>query len=372
MGSIDSIPDPTLHFPKLKNDLIIRAALKQEVERPPCWIMRQAGRYLPEYHKVKNGRDFFETCRDAETASEITIQPIRRYKGLIDAAIIFSDILVIPQAMGMRVEMLEGKGPHFPEPIREDEDAHKVLNYETHVLKELDWAFKALAMTREKLDGEVPLFGFVGGPYTLLTYMIEGGGSKMFRFVKEWINKRPELSHKLLDKITDVSIEFLAQQVVAGAQILQVFESWGGELGSEDFDEFSLPYLRRISKMLPLRLRELGIKSRIPLTIFSKNSWYALDKLCDSGYDTVGLDWSWDPKEAVKIANGRVNLQGNLDPGVIYGSKEVITKKVERMISGFGGGKKNYIVNFGHGTHPFMDPDQIKWFLEECHRVGSA
>ncbi|SCU97452.1 LADA_0H06370g1_1 [Lachancea dasiensis] len=358
-------------FPKLENDLILRAALGETVERPPCWIMRQAGRYLPEYHEVKNGRDFFETCRDADVASEITIQPVRRYAGLLDAAIIFSDILVIPQALGMKVVMVEGKGPHFPEPLRTEEDMQKVLEYHTDVLKELDWAFKAITLTRHKLNGQVPLLGFCGGPWTLMVYMTEGGGSRLFRFAKQWLNQFPELTHRLLQKITDVAIEFLAQQVVAGAQMLQVFESWGGELSSSDFDVFCLPYVRQISQALPQRLRELGVTEKIPITIFAKGSWYALDKLCDSGYNTVSLDWSWDPKDAVKINAGRVTLQGNLDPGVIYGTDDIITKKVEAMITGFGGGKSNYIVNFGHGTHPFMDPEKIKFFLQECHRVGS-
>ncbi|KAH3900718.1 probable Uroporphyrinogen decarboxylase [Saccharomycodes ludwigii] len=358
-------------FPALKNDLILRCAKGEKVERPPCWIMRQAGRYLPEYHEVKDGRDFFECCRNPEIASELTIQPIRRYKNLIDAAIIFSDILVIPQAMGMEVVMLEGKGPHFPNPLRTEEDAIEILNYKVDVLQSLDWAFKAITMTRYRLDGEVPLFGFCGGPYTLLTYMIEGGGSKIFRFVKEWINSKPELSHRILDKISDVAIEFLSQQVVAGAQILQVFESWGGELGSSDFDEFSLPYLKKIATKVPIRLQELGIKEKIPMIVFSKGSWYALDKLCNSGYDCVSLDWLWDPKEAVKINNGRITLQGNLDPGVIYGTDEIIKSKVAKMISGFGGGKQHYIVNLGHGTHPFMDTEKIRVFLEECHKIGS-
>lgn len=226
-------------------------------------------------------------------------------------------------------------------------------------------------MTRIKLDGEVPLFGFCGGPWTLMVYMTEGGGSRLFRFAKQWINMYPELSHKLLQKITDVAVEFLSQQVVAGAQILQVFESWGGELSSVDFDEFSLPYLRQIAERVPKRLQELGIMEQIPMIVFAKGSWYALDKLCCSGFDVVSLDWSWDPREAVKINKNRVTLQGNLDPGVMYGSKEVITKKVKQMIEAFGGGKSRYIVNFGHGTHPFMDPDVIKFFLEECHRIGS-
>ncbi|CCF59546.1 hypothetical protein KAFR_0H01360 [Kazachstania africana CBS 2517] len=358
-------------FPPLKNDLILRTLKGETVERPPCWIMRQAGRYLPEYHEVKNGRNFFELCQDAELASEVTLQPIRRYEGLIDAAIIFSDILVIPQAMGMNVEMIDGRGPVFQHPIRTVQDIEDVLNYEVALEKSLLWAFDSIRLTRMKLNGEVPLFGFIGAPWTLLVYMVEGGSSKIFRFVKELINTYPELIHKLLNKITDVAIEFLCKQVVAGAQLLQVFESWGGELSSMDFDEFSLPYLKRISETVPQRLKEYGVEDKIPMIIFAKNSWYALDKLCGLNFDAVSLDWSWDPTYATKINNGRVTLQGNLDPGIIYGSEEIISKKVEHMITSFGGGKRHYIVNFGHGTHPFMDPEKIRFFLQECHRIGS-
>ncbi|KAH3675071.1 hypothetical protein WICMUC_002903 [Wickerhamomyces mucosus] len=358
-------------FPPLKNDLILRAARGEKVERPPIWIMRQAGRYLPEYHEVKAGRDFFETCRDAEIASAITIQPIDHFDGLIDAAIIFSDILVIPQAMGMDVQMIDKQGPHFTDPLRVPKDLEK-LSKDVDVLKELDWAFKAITLTRKKLNGRVPLLGFCGGPWTLMVYMIEGGGSRLFRYAKEWIYRYPEASHELLQRITDVAVEFLAQQVIAGAQMLQVFESWGGELGPAEFKEFSLPYLRQISAKLKLRLKELDVKEDIPVTIFSKGSWYALDELSNSGYNTVSLDWLYEPKEAVKVSNGRVTLQGNIDPGTMYGSDEVISRKVEEMIKGFGGGKQNYIINFGHGTSPFMNPEKIRHFLKECHRFGSA
>ncbi|OWB79201.1 hypothetical protein B5S32_g3415 [[Candida] boidinii] len=357
-------------FAPMKNDLILRAARGEKVERPPMWIMRQAGRYLPEYHEVKGGRDFFETCRDAEIASAITIQPIDHFDGLIDAAIIFSDILVIPQAMGMDVQMVDKVGPRFTDPLRSPEDLKK-LSPVVDVSKELDWAFKAITLTRKKLEGRVPLLGFCGAPWTLMCYMIEGGGTKMFRFVKEWVFRYQDASHELLQRITDVAVEFLALQVQAGAQMLQIFESWGGELGPHEFDDFSLPYLRQISEKLPKRLQELNITEKIPITVFAKGSWYALDKLCNSGYDVVSLDWLHDPEEAVKVANGRVTLQGNIDPGVMYGSKETITKKVKEMIKGFGGGKQQYIINFGHGTHPFMDPEQIRWFLQECHRIGS-
>lgn len=325
---------------------------------------------MPEYHEAKGGRDFFETCRDPEIASEITIQPIEHFNGLIDAAIIFSDILVVPQAMGMEVKMVEGKGPTFPDPLRSPADISK-LNLKPDLQKELAWAFKSITLTRKKLNGRVPLFGFAGGPFTLLCYMVEGGGSKMFRFIKEWIYKYEAESLQLLEVLSEVIAEFLAQQVVAGAQILQVFESWAGELAPTEFNKFLFPFVKKLRVVLAQRLQELGITEKIPVVIFAKGAWYALDQLCDAGYDVVSLDWLYDPKEAVKVNNGRVVLQGNLDPGVIYGTKETISKKVDEMISGFGGGKQNYIINFGHGTHPFMDPENIDWFLKEAHRIGS-
>lgn len=360
-----------MSFAPLQNDLILRTLNGETVERPPCWLMRQAGRYLPEYHEVKGTKDFFQLCMDPELASEITIQPIRRYKGLIDAAIIFSDILVIPKAMGMEIEMVDGIGPKFLKPIRNLDDINHILDVKVDILKSLDWNFKSITMTRIKLNGEVPLFGFCGAPWTLLSYMIEGGGSKIFRFVKQLINTYPKEINLLLQRITDIAIEFLAQQVIAGAQVLQIFDSWSGELSSMDFDTFSLPYLKQMVERLPKRLIELGHKEKVPVIIFPKGSWYALDKLCNLPVDGISLDWTWDPHEASKINNGRVTLQGNLDPGIIYGSNEIITEKVKYMIDGFGGGKKQYIVNFGHGTHPFMDTEKIDFFLKECHRIGS-
>ncbi|BFZ65115.1 Uroporphyrinogen decarboxylase in heme biosynthesis [Saitoella coloradoensis] len=359
-------------FPPLKNDLILRAALGEKVERPPMWVMRQAGRYLPEYHKVRAGHDFFEMCRTPEIASTITLQPIERFEDL-DAAIIFSDILVIPQAMGMVVEMVEKKGPHFPEPLETPEDLAKLkrLGEGCDVKKELGYVFEALTLTRQKLAGRVPLLGFIGAPWTLMAYMIEGGGSKTFTKAKSWLFKYPEDSQKLLQDITDVAVEFLAQQVVAGAQMVQVFDSWAGELSPVEFAEFSLPYLRQISKRVPERLAELG-QDRVPMTVFAKGAWYALDALCDSGYNVVGLDWTHDPAEARKIANGRVTLQGNMDPNVLYGGKEAIDKAVKRIVEGFGGGKQGYIVNLGHGVTPGVKPEDLGFFLRKNHEYGSA
>lgn len=324
---------------------------------------------MPEYHEVKGDSDFFEVCRDAEKASEITIQPIKHFDGLLDAAIIFSDILVIPQAMGMEVKMEEKGGPYFPDPLREPEDLDTKLVKNPDVAGELGWMFKSLTLTRKKLNGQVPLLGFCGAPWTLMVYMIEGKGSRLYQFVKTWIYRYPEASKQLLQRITDVAVEFLALQVQAGAQMLQVFDSWAGELGPKEYQEFSLPYLRQISEKLPGRLAQKGLEN-VPITVFAKGAWHALDALCDSGYNTVSLDWLYDPVEARKVSNGRVTLQGNLDPGVIYGTKDTITKKVEEMIQAFNGGKQHYIINFGHGTHPGMDPENVRWFLQECHRVG--
>ncbi|KAF8469518.1 uroporphyrinogen decarboxylase-like protein [Kalaharituber pfeilii] len=361
----------THDFAPLKNDLLLRAARGEKVERPPMWVMRQAGRYLPEYNEAKGSRDFFEVCRDPEIASTITLQPVERYQGLIDAAIIFSDILVIPQAMGMTVEMVEKKGPHFPFPLRDptSEEFLNMLAAKVDVKKKLGYVFEAITLTRKKLNGQVPLIGFAGAPWTLMSYMIEGGGSKLFHFVKGWIFKYPEESKKLLQKLAEVCVDFLTEQVVAGAQLIQVFDSWAGELSPHDFQIFSLPYLKYISHNLPLRLKARGIEP-VPMTVFAKSAWYALDALCDSGYSVVGLDWTHDPAEAVKIANGRVTLQGNMDPNVLYGGKKAITEAVEKMVKGFGG--KRHIINLGHGITPFVDPEDLKHFFEECHRVGKA
>ncbi|WEW58273.1 Uroporphyrinogen decarboxylase in heme biosynthesis [Emydomyces testavorans] len=343
-------------FEPLKNDLLLRAA--------------RAGRYLPEYHEVKGSRDFFECCRDPEIASTLTLQPVERYAGLIDAAIIFSDILVIPQAMGMTVEMVEGKGPSFPEPLKSPDDGQyeKVMARNVNVKAELDYVYKGITLTRQKLKGRVPLIGFCGAPWTLLCYMVEGGGTKMFIQSKTWMYRYPKASKALLQKIAEVCVEHLALQVAAGAQMVQVFDSWAGELSPVSFSEFALPYLRYISANLPRRICELGYDP-VPMTVFAKGAWYALCDLCRSGYDVVGLDWLRDPSSAAQITNGKVTLQGNADPGCLYGSREAITTVVERMVRGFWGGNRRWIVNLGHGITPLVDPDNLKFFFQEVHRL---
>lgn len=338
-------------FEPLQNDLLLRTARGEKVERPPCWVMRQAGRYLPEYHKAKGNKDFFECCRTPEIACELTLQPIDRYAGLVDAAIIFSDILVIPQAMGMEVLMLDGKGPHFPDPLAtpEDEQYRQIIERNVDVKESLKYVYDAITLTRKNLRGRVPLYGFCGAPFTLMCYMVEGGGSKIFRQTKTWIFKYGAEAKVLLQKIAELCVEYLAQQVVAGAQIVQVFDSWAGELGPASFKEFSLPYLKHIADHLPKRLEELN-QEVVPMVVFAKGAWYALEDLCKTKYNVIGLDWLHEPADAYAVAQkyGKV-LQGNADPGVLYGGHAAITAAVERMVKGFGGGKQGWIANLGHG-----------------------
>ncbi|KAK8243743.1 uroporphyrinogen decarboxylase [Phyllosticta capitalensis] len=371
-------------FEPLKNDLLLRTARGEKVERAPMWVMRQgnffgldsdfaiqpAGRYLPEYHEAKGKNDFFECCRLPEIASTLTLQPIERFAGLIDAAIIFSDILVIPQAMGMEVVMVDKKGPHFPNPLRspEDQQYKEIMGRKVDVTVELDYVYKAITLTRQKLKGRVPLLGFCGAPWTLLSYMVEGGGSKMFKEVKTWIYKYSEESKALLQRISELCVEYLAHQVIAGAQMVQIFDSWAGELSPATFKQFSLPYLEYIADNLPKRLIELGEKP-VPMTVFAKGAWYALEDLCNTNYNVIGLDWLHDPADAYKIAQAKGKIvQGNADPGVLYGSREAISATVENMVRGFGGGKHGWIANLGHGITPFVNPDDLKFFFEEVHR----
>jgi len=255
----------------------------------------------------------------------------------------------------MQVEMVDKKGPHFPDPLQSPDDGQyeKVMKKEVNVKDELDYVYKAITLTRHRLQGQVPLIGFCGAPWTLLCYMVEGGGSKMFVQAKTWLYKYPKQSQALLQKIAEICVEYLALQVLAGAQLVQVFDSWAGELSPASFKSFALPYLRHISANLPKRLTEMGLEP-VPMTVFAKGAWYALDDLCESGYNVVGLDWLHDPAEAFKIANGRVTIQGNADPGALYGGRPAIAETVKIMVDGFQKGKQGWIANLGHGmARPF-------------------
>ncbi|XP_063075119.1 uroporphyrinogen decarboxylase [Engraulis encrasicolus] len=348
-------------FPELKNDTFLRAARGEEIEHVPVWCMRQAGRYLPEFRESRAGKDFFDTCRSPEACCELTLQPLRRFP--FDAAIIFSDILVIPQALGMDVQMVPGKGPTFPEPLKEPEDL-QTLRSKVDVQAELGYVFKAITLTRHRLEGKVPLIGFTGAPWTLMAYMIEGGGSTTHSKAKRWLYRHPEASHQLLKQLTDVIVEYLVGQVAAGAQALQVFESHAGCLGPVEFREFSLPYLRDISKRVKKCLKAGGLEE-VPMIVFAKDGHYGLEDLSQSHYEVVGLDWTIEPRSARARTEGRVSLQGNMDPCALYAPKERISEIVKKMLEGFG--TRGYIANLGHGLYPDMDPESVGAFVEAVH-----
>ncbi|PVU99485.1 hypothetical protein BB559_000676 [Furculomyces boomerangus] len=363
-----------IKFPELKNDLILRVLRGEKTERAPVWCMRQAGRYLPEFRAIRVENEFFKVCRNPELAAEVTIQPIRRYSGLLDASIIFCDILVIPQAMGMEVLMVPGKGPHFPAPLVVPEDMKKLVdredNYSVH--EELDYVYKAITLTRTRLDGEVPLFGFIGAPWTLMAYMIEGGGSKTFSKAKTWLWKYPEAAHELLDRITKVSVEFLKGQAAAGAQMLQVFDSWAGELAPADYFEFEMPYLLRIAEEVRKAYPD------IPIVVFPKGVHPETVEyiVLNSEYAAVSLDWTLNPESLVKDLKARAEaigkpiiFQGNLDPTVLFASKETIRTKTKEMCNKFTG--CGHVCNLGHGMMPDHSPEHLGWFLEAVHEFSS-
>ncbi|XP_043199586.1 uroporphyrinogen decarboxylase-like isoform X2 [Amphibalanus amphitrite] len=352
-------------FPALKNDLLLRAARGQEVDRVPVWIMRQAGRTLPEYRAVSEQNGFFTICRTPELACEVTLQPVRRYD--LDAAIIFSDILVVPQALGMEVLMKPGEGPVFPEPLSGPDDLSR-LQRPVDVHQQLGYVFQAVTLTRHKLEGKVPLIGFSGAPWTLMGYMIEGKGSKTMSKAKRWLYQHPEASHQLLSILTDVIVDYLVGQAEAGAQLLQVFESSAEYLGPDLFTEFALPYIRRISANVREKLKAKDLD--IPMTIFAKGAHYALEQLADSGYEVVGLDWTVDPQDASRRLGDKVTRQGNLDPCALYAPLDSIDAMVRRMVERFG--CRRWIANLGHGVYPDMTPEHVGAFVDAVHKYSSG
>lgn len=359
-------------FPTLKNDLVLRAALGERTERVPVWAMRQAGRYLPEFRETRVMSDFFKVCRTPELACKVTLQPLQRYPNL-DAAIIFSDILVVPQAMGMDVQMKPGKGPVFPEPLVTPDDLSK-LNLEPDVEETLGYVYDAINLTRERMDGMCPLIGFSGAPWSLMVYMIEGGSSPTKSKAKAWLYKYPAESHRLLQAITDVIVEYLLGQVGAGAQMLQVFETVGGaELSQEHYYEFVLPYLqqiaRRVKERSPHLLAAAGDQPAVPMIIFSKDTPYALEALTGAGYDVIGLDWKVDRREVRQVTADKVSVQGNLDTAALRGSPETIRREVAKMLTEFG--TQRYIANLGHGLQPTHDPEHVGEFFRAVQEVSA-
>lgn len=347
-------------FPALQNDLLIRAAFGEPTERTPVWMMRQAGRYLPEYREIRAEHEFFDVCRTPELAARVTLQPVERFP--IDGAIIFSDILVIPQALGLEVQMVPGKGPHFPNPLQGPADLERLEV--PNVDQQLGYVFDALTRTRQELAGRVPLIGFSGAPWTLMAYMIEGGGSKHFAAAKSWLFEHPVASRELLQQITDAVVEYLVGQVQAGAQVLQVFDSWAGILDPATFSEITYPFLEQIAARVKEQCPET------PLIVFAKGAHYALESLANTQYDVISLDWTMDPRQARSRVDAQTALQGNLDPSVLYASPEVIREKTKQMIQAFG--SRGHIANLGHGMHPGHDPEHVRAFVEAVQKYSSA
>ena len=334
---------------QLKNDLLLRALRKEKVERPPVWMMRQAGRYLPDYMKLKAKYDFFTRVQTPELACEITLQPVDQIG--VDAAIIFSDILVIPQAMGVEVLMEEGKGPSLPKIIKDQKDIDALIT--ENVEDSLSYVMKGLSLIKQELNGRVPLIGFAGAPFTILCYMVEGKGSKTWDKAKQFCFTQPQLAHQLLQKITDITIKYLKAQTKAGADVVQVFDSWSGTLSPGDFKIFAQPYLLQIADAL---------KDDAPVILFPKGSWYALKKLSASSASGLGIDWCIAPQYARELTNNNITLQGNFDPAKLLLPIPEIKKEVHAMIDAFG--VQNYIANLGHGITPNIPVDNAKAFVE--------
>ncbi|MCX8106494.1 MAG: uroporphyrinogen decarboxylase [Ignavibacterium album] len=336
---------------QLKNDLFLRACKRQPVERTPIWIMRQAGRYLPEYRAVRAKADFLSMCKTPELAAEVTIQPVDILG--VDAAIIFSDILVIPEAMGMHLEMHEGKGPIFHNPIRSEGDAKQLKRISPE--KELKYVLDAVRLTKKELNGRVPLIGFSGSPWTLLTYMVEGRGSKNFSEVKKLIYNNPKLAHQILNQLSDTIADYLSAKIEAGCNALQIFDTWGGIFSQKDFLEFSLPYVQKIISQLK--------RKDEPVIFFAKGVHHNLDKMVDAGADVLGLDWTMNLGDVRKLVGNRVALQGNLDPTVLYANKNYIKQEVISVLQSFGEGS-GHIFNLGHGVLPDVDPENVKALVQ--------
>ena len=348
----------------LANDRLLRALRRQPVDCTPVWLMRQAGRYLPEYRATRAAAgSFLAMAKNPELACEVTLQPLRRFP--LDAAILFSDILTVPDAMGLGLYFAEGEGPKFERPIRDEADVARlaVPDMET----ELRYVMDAVRVIRRELAGSVPLIGFSGSPWTLACYMVEGGGSDNYSKIKAMAFNRPELLHRLLGVVTDAVIAYLAAQRAAGAQALQVFDTWGGVLSPTLYREFSLPYLERIAREL-----ERGQSDdRTPLILFGKGNAPYLEALAETGTDAVGVDWLVDLAEAARRTGGKVALQGNLDPATLYGSPEAIAREAARVLDSYaegnGGSREGHVFNLGHGMSPDMDPEHVAALVAAVH-----
>ncbi|BEU01619.1 uroporphyrinogen decarboxylase [Agarivorans sp. OAG1] len=348
---------------ELKNDRYLRALLKQPVDVTPVWMMRQAGRYLPEYREVRAGAgDFMSVCRDADLACEVTLQPLRRFD--LDAAILFSDILTIPDAMGLGLYFSTGEGPKFERPVtsKAQVEALGVPDPE----QELGYVMNAVRTIKRELKGEVPLIGFSGSPWTLATYMVEGGTTKSFAGIKKMAFSEPKTLHMLLDKLADSVILYLNAQIAAGAQSVMVFDTWGGVLSPRDYNEFSLQYMHKIVSGLTRNVNGQAV----PVTLFTKNGGQWLEQIAATGCDAVGLDWTINIADAKKRVGDKVALQGNMDPSMLYAPVERIREEVQTILAGFGEGS-GHVFNLGHGIHPDVNPEHAGAFIDAVHEFSA-
>lgn len=346
----------------LKNDRFIKALLKQPVDKTPVWMMRQAGRYLPEYREIRaQAGSFMNLCTNPELACEVTLQPLERFD--FDAAILFSDILTIPDAMGLGLYFTEGEGPRFENPVRTAADIEKLPIPDPEI--ELKYVVDAVRLIRKNLQGRVPLIGFSGSPWTLATYMVEGSSSKTFSRVKGLMFEQPNLMHKMLDKLAQSVAVYLNAQIAAGAQAVMLFDTWGGALGTEEYLEFSLRYAQQVRSLL--NATQNG--QQIPTILFTKGGGQWLEAMADTGYDALGLDWQTDMHLARNRVGDRVALQGNMDPITLYANPEVIKSKVATILEKYGKGS-GHIFNLGHGILPDINPAHVKAMVDAVHDLS--
>lgn len=348
---------------ELKNDRFLRALLREPVDVTPVWMMRQAGRYLPEYRATRaQAGDFLSLCKNRELACEVTLQPLERYD--LDAAILFSDILTIPDAMGLGLYFEQGEGPRFKKIIRTEQDVAELPIPDAAT--DLDYVMAAVTEIRGALSGRVPLIGFSGSPWTLATYMVEGGSSKDFRHIKQMMYATPEVMHALLEKLAQSVTGYLNEQIRCGAQAVQIFDTWGGVLSGPMYQEFSLKYMQQIVSGL---IREHEGR-RVPVILFTKNGGQWLEMMAEAGADALGLDWTTNIDDARRRVGERVALQGNMDPSVLYAPAERIRAEVADILQRFGTGN-GHVFNLGHGIHQFVDPESAKVFVDAVHELSA-
>ena len=351
-------------FPELKNDRYLKALLKQDTDTTPVWIMRQAGRYLPEYKATrKQAGSFLDLCKNPELACEVTLQPLRRFD--LDAAILFSDILTIPDAMNLGLYFSTGEGPKFERPLRTQADIDKL--FVPDPADSLRYVMDAVTLIRHELDGQVPLIGFSGSPWTLATYMIEGGSSKDYHHSKGMLYSEPKSLHRILDITAQSVVSYLNAQIEAGAQSLMIFDTWGGVLTPEAYQEFSLRYMQQIVEQL--NTKQNG--TTIPVTLFTKGGGQWIELTANTGCDAIGLDWTISIDEARQRVGERVALQGNLDPNVLYAAPDEIRAQVKQLIEKFGP-NNGHVFNLGHGIHQTVNPDHLKVLVDAVHEFGRA